>query len=80
MTLSSEYKFYTITECKINVDLQSILFGDEKFYTREGKYRWTNKPTYMAWITVKPETIGGDRFVAVVTYAMEHDAELGARS
>ena len=23
VTLSSEYKFYTITECKINVDLQS---------------------------------------------------------
>lgn len=80
VTLSSEYKFYTITECKINVELQSILFGDEKFYTREGKYRWTNKPTYMAWISVKPETIGGDRFIAVVSYAMEHDAQLGARS
>lgn len=80
MTASNEYKYYTITDCKINKDLQSIMFGDEKFYTREGKYRWTNKPTYLAWITVKPETIGGDRFIAIVSYATAHDTELEARS
>lgn len=80
MTASNEYKYYTITNCKLNKDLQSILFGDEKFYTKDGKYRWTDKPAYLAWITVRPETIGGDRFIAIVTYAAQHDAELEARS
>ncbi len=78
--MSTEYAFYTITNTKVNVANQSICFGDESSYTRKDKLRWTDKPTYLAWITVKPETLGGLRFIAIVDYAKTHDEELTARS
>ncbi len=80
VSVSAEFNYYSITKCKINIDAQSISFGEESFYTRKDKFRWTNTPLYLTWITVKPETIGGIRFIALVEYAKSHDEELVSRS
>lgn len=80
VSMSSEFNYYSLTKCKINIDAQSICFGDESFYTKKGKFRWTDTPQFLTWITVKPETLGGMRYIQIVDYAENHDAELVARS
>lgn len=80
VSMSAEFNYYSITNCKINIDMQSICFGNESFYTKKGKFRWTDTPQFLTWITVKPETLGGMRFIQIVEYARAHDAELIARS
>ena len=78
--MSTEYRFYSITKCRLNVENQSICFGDESFYTKKDKFRWTDTPAYLTWITVRPDTIGAIKYVTLVEYAKAHDDELTARS
>lgn len=78
--MSTEYRYYSVTKCKLNVQAQAILFGEQSFYTKKDKLRWTDEPTYMTWITVSPGTIGAKRAAAIIDYAKAHDSELAARS
>ena len=80
VSMSSEFNYYSITKCKINVKEHSICFGDESFYTKKDKFRWSDTPAYLTWLTVKAETIGGMRFLEIVNYAIEHDEQLINRS
>ena len=78
--MSTEYRYYSVTACKLNVQMQSICFGDESFYTKKDKFRWTDKPQYLTWISVQPDTIGAIKYATIVQYAKDHDSELAARS
>ena len=80
ISMSTEFNYYTITKCQLNIQAQSICFGDESFYTKKDKFRWTDTPTFLTWIAVKPESIGAKRFSAIVNYVQAHDAEITARS
>ena len=75
-----QYKFYSITQGKINIENESIQLGDQAFYTRKGKLRWVDKPEYKVWITVKPETYGYLRYQQIVAYAKAHHDELVAHT
>ena len=39
--MSSEFNYYTITQCKLNIEQTSICFGDEYYYMKKDKFRWT---------------------------------------
>lgn len=78
--MSSEFNYYTITKCQLNVEQQSICFGEETFYTKKDKFRWAETPMYLTWITVSRDSIGGMRFMQIVEYARAHDDILTSRS
>lgn len=78
--MSTEFNYYTITKCKLNIEQTSICFGDESFYTKKDKFRWTDTPLYLTWITVSRDSIGGMRFIQIVEYARAHDDILTSRS
>lgn len=80
VAMSTEFNYYSITKCQLNVEQTSICFGDESFYTKKDKFRWTDTPMYLTWITVRPDSIGGMRFVQIVEYARAHDDILTSRS
>ena len=58
----------------------SICFGDESYYTKKDKFRWTDTPMYLTWITVSRDSIGGLRFIQIVEYARAHDDILTSRA
>lgn len=78
--MSSEFKYYSITKCQLNVENHAILFGDENFYTRKDKFRWTDTPTYLTWITVSDGSIGGIRYAAIVEYVQHNETQVEAQS
>ena len=78
--MSSEFNYYTITQCKLNIEQTSICFGDESYYTKKDKFRWTDTPMYLTWITVSRDSIGGLRFIQIVEYARAHDDILTSRA
>ena len=80
VSMSTEHNYYSITQCQLNIDNQSICFGDESFYTKKGKFRWTDTPMYLTWIQVQPDSIGSKRFIVIVNYAKTHDDVLVSRS
>ncbi|WP_302486315.1 hypothetical protein [uncultured Megamonas sp.] len=80
ISMSTEFNYYTITKCKLNIEQTSICFGDESFYTKKDKFRWTDTPLYLTWITVSRDSIGGMRFIQIVEYARAHDDILTSRS
>ena len=67
-------------EKKINIEQTSICFGDESYYTKKDKFRWTDTPMYLTWITVSRDSIGGLRFIQIVEYARAHDDILTSRA
>lgn len=80
VAMSSEFKYYSITKCQLNVENHAILFGDESFYTKKDKFRWTDTPTYLTWITVSDSSIGGIRYSAIVDYVQHNEAQVEAQS
>lgn len=80
VAMSSEFKYYSITKCQLNVENHAILFGEQSFYTKKDKFRWTDTPTYQAWITVSDGSIGGIRYGAIVDYVQHNEAQIEAQS
>lgn len=72
--LSADKGSYSVTECKINLKNDTLLLGEETFYKSNGEKRWSEKPTYLIWYTIKPGTIGGSRFSAVAQYVEQNPA------
>ena len=77
---AEDCNYYTITQCKLNIEQTSICFGDESYYTKKDKFRWTDTPMYLTWITVSRDSIGGLRFIQIVEYARAHDDILTSRA
>ncbi|MDQ0203853.1 hypothetical protein [Pectinatus haikarae] len=67
-----ENGYYSITDCKINLENSTLLLGEETFYKSSGEKRWSTAPTYLVWYTVKPGTVGWSRFSAVAQYVTEN--------
>lgn len=64
-------------EKKINNVPMSSEFN---YYTKKDKFRWTDTPMYLTWITVSRDSIGGLRFIQIVEYARAHDDILTSRA
>ena len=64
--------FYSITECKINLTEPALLLGEETFYKKSGEQRWVQKPLYLVWYPIKPNTVGESRYNAVADYVQQH--------
>jgi len=64
--------FYSITQCKINLTEPALLLGEETFYKKSGEERWVQKPLYLVWYPIKPNTVGESRYNAVAVYVQQH--------